>query len=129
MDRQKLWDTLKWEAMTSSSAPFLHDPDSAFDFRDMLVCTGQVDHGATWHGLDEGLKRCKFAIRVHGCDSKAASEVVLINFLERVEDLRKRSVVEMTDRREAYLSAESQEKRDPVYEKDVDSQENLSVEL
>jgi hypothetical protein len=68
MDRHKLWDCVKREAVSSCSASLLHYPDPMFDLGYVLVGTHQVDHGATCHILDQGLERCEFPVSMHRRD-------------------------------------------------------------
>ena len=82
MDRQEFWDPLKWKAVSGSPAPLLHHPDSAFDFRDMLVAAGQVEHWTAWQGLDQSLEGPEFPVRMHHCDAETAMALVLVYLLE-----------------------------------------------
>jgi hypothetical protein len=54
MNRHQLGNSLEWETVAGGSTPFLHHSDAALDLRDMLVAAGQVEHGATGQGLDQG---------------------------------------------------------------------------
>jgi hypothetical protein len=68
VDHNELGDRVKREAVSSRPASLLHYPNPAFDFGYMLVGTGQVDHGYTWHRFDQGLDRCKFTVSMHRLD-------------------------------------------------------------
>jgi hypothetical protein len=106
MDHQKLRDPLKRKTVLSSSTMFLDHPDSAFDFRDMLVGAHQIEPWTTWHGTDQSREGCNFFVRMHHCDAKATMEIVLENLLERFEYLWDSPVPEMVHRREAYLATQ-----------------------
>jgi hypothetical protein len=81
-------------------------PDAPFDFRHIIVAGGQLGHRTTWQGLDQSLQRCEFAVRMHRRDAKAALEIILVDLLEGLVDLRDSSVREVVDRRKAYLAAQ-----------------------
>jgi hypothetical protein len=68
VDRHELGDCVKQEAVSIRSASFLHYPNPAFDVGYVLVGTGQVDHGSTWHSFYQGLERYKFTISMHRRD-------------------------------------------------------------
>jgi hypothetical protein len=51
VNRQELGSSFQWEALAGGSTPFLHRSDAAFDLWD---AAGQVEHGATEQGLDQG---------------------------------------------------------------------------
>ncbi len=87
VDRDKLWNLVERKTVPNRSASFLDDPDSSFNFRDVLACAGQIDSRSVGDGLYQGLKRCKLAITMDCCDAKAAIEVEHVDPLKALEDL------------------------------------------
>jgi hypothetical protein len=68
----------------------------------------QVFQLSTWHILDQGLQRQKFAIGVHRRDVKSSLEIILVHLLECLENLRNSPVHEIIDSRETDLSTKCQ---------------------
>jgi hypothetical protein len=61
----------------------------------------------------------KFAICMHGYDTEASADIMLVHRLKGLENLRHRSAAQMLDRGIAYLATQSQEERDLVDKKYV----------
>jgi hypothetical protein len=104
VDRQELWDPLKWKAVPCFSASFLHYPDSLFNFGYVLIGICQVYQWSTCHRFDQGLDRYEFAISVHRRDVKSSLEIIFIHLLECLENLRNSPIREMIDSRETDLA-------------------------
>jgi hypothetical protein len=68
MEFHELGDCVKQEAVPGGPASLFHYPDPTFDLGYVQVGTNQVDHGATWHGFNQGLERCKFTVCMYRCD-------------------------------------------------------------
>jgi hypothetical protein len=85
----------------------------------VFIGTFQIDHGATWHILNQGLERSEFAIGVHRPDVETTPEIILIHLLKSLEYLRYRAIREMIDCREEDFSTECQEERNLVDKEDV----------
>jgi hypothetical protein len=111
VDRHDLGDPLKWKAVPSGPTAFLHYPDSTLDLGNVLIGTGQVDHGSTWNRLDQRLQGREFAATVHHCEVKTTLEIILLNLLESLEYLRHLAVCEVIDGCERDLAAKRQEER------------------
>ena len=92
VNRQQLWDSLEWKAVSTRSAPFLHNSNSSFDFRHVFVRACQVDRRATWEGRDKSFEWLEFAVRMHRRDAKATLEIVLVDLLECLEYFWNRAV-------------------------------------
>jgi hypothetical protein len=85
----------------------------------VLVGTYQIDHGATWNRLSQGLERREFTVGVHRIDVKTTLEIILIHLFKSLEYLRYRVIREMIDCCEADLTTECQEERNLVDKEDV----------
>jgi hypothetical protein len=101
VDHHELRNSFIWEAVPSCPTLLLHYQNSLFDLRYVLIGTCQIDHGATWQRLNQGLERRKFAIGVHRLDVETMVEIILIDLFKSLEYLRYRAIREMIDCREA----------------------------
>jgi hypothetical protein len=119
VDRHELGNCFKREAVPVFPTSFLHYPNSTLDIGYVLIGTCQIDHGATWQRLNQGLERREFAIGVHRLDVETTLEIILIHLFESLEYLRYRAIREMIDCCEAYLTTECQEERNLVDKEDV----------
>jgi hypothetical protein len=118
VDHHELGNCFKWEAVPGCPTSILHYPNSPFDIGYVLVGTCQIDHGATWHRLNQGLERQKIVVGVHRLDVKTTLEIILIHLFERFEYLRYRAIREMINCCEADLTTECQEERNLVDKED-----------
>jgi hypothetical protein len=104
VDRHELGNYFKWEAVPGCPISFLHYPNYPFDLGYVLVGTCQIDHGATWHILNQGLQRRESAVGVHRLDVETTLEIILIHLFKSLEYLRYRAIREMIDCCEADLT-------------------------
>jgi hypothetical protein len=119
VDRDELGNSFKWEAVPSCPTSLLHYPNYPLDLGYVLVGTCQIDHGGTWHRLNQGLERREFAVGVHRLDSETTPGIILIHLFKSLEYLRYRAIREMIDCREADFITECQEERSLVDKEDV----------
>jgi hypothetical protein len=115
----ELGNSFKWEAVPSCPTSLLHYPNSPFDFGYVLIGTCQIDHGATWHRLNQGLEGRDFSVSVHRLDVETTLEIILIHLFKSLEYLRYRAIRIMIDCREADFSTECQEERNLVDKEDI----------
>jgi hypothetical protein len=97
----------------------LHYLNSPFDLGYVLIGACQIDHGATWYRLNQGLERREFAVGVHRLDVETTLEIVLIHLFKSLEYLRNRAILELIYCREAIFLTECQEERNLVDKEDV----------
>jgi hypothetical protein len=79
----------------------------AFDLRQVLTGTSQVDSWSTWHGLDQDLEWGKFIIDVHRRDMESPVQRELMNLLISFKDRIDFSVGEAIDSCKTDLSTQS----------------------
>ena len=115
--------------MTNGSRSFFYHSNAPFNFRDVLVAAGQVEHRATGDRLYHGLEWCKLAIGAHGCDAKATIEVVLVNLHKTLEYHRNGAIGEVSDHRETNHSAQCQKERYFVDEENINRQIDFPMEF
>jgi hypothetical protein len=114
VDRHELGNSFILEAVPSCPTSLLHYPNYQLNLGYVVIGTCQIDHGAIWHRLNQGLERREFAIGVHRLDVETTLEIKLIHLFKSFEYLRFRAIREMIDCREADFSTECQEKRNLV---------------
>jgi hypothetical protein len=129
VDRHELGNSFIWEAVPSCSTSLLHYPNSPFDLGYVLIGTCQIDHGATWHRLNQRLERSTFAVGVHHLDVEIMLEIILIHLFESLEYLQYRAIREMIDCREADFMTEFQEERNIFDKEDVGCLKHLLLKL
>jgi hypothetical protein len=114
VDRREVGNSFVWEAVPSCPTSLLHYPNSPFYLGYVLIGTCQIEHGSTWHRLNQGLERRKFAVGVHCLDVETMFEMLLIHLFESLEYLRYHAIREMVDFWEADFTTECQEERNLV---------------
>jgi hypothetical protein len=72
VDCHDLGNYFVWEAVPSCLTSLLHYPNYPFDLGYLIIGTFQIDHGATWYRLDQGLERREFVVGVHRLDVETA---------------------------------------------------------
>jgi hypothetical protein len=85
----------------------------------VLIGTCQIDHGATWHIINQGLERRELAIGVHRLDVETMVGKILIHLFKSLEYMRYRVIREMIDCHEADFTTDCQEERNLVDKEDV----------
>jgi hypothetical protein len=77
----ELGDSFIWEDVPSCPTSLLHYPNYPFDLAYMFIATCQIDHGATWHRLNQELEMREFTVVVHRRDVKTTLEIILMSFI------------------------------------------------
>jgi hypothetical protein len=129
VDHHELGNYLKWKGVPIGLTPLLQYSDSPFDLRYVLVGTCQVDHGANWNRLNQGLQGCKFTVGMHRHDMETTLKMVLIHFFKSLEYMRYHAFHEVFDSCETDFTTKRQEERNLVDEEDVGCQKKLLVEF
>jgi hypothetical protein len=110
VDRHELGNSFIWDAVPSCPTSLLHYQNSPFDLGYVIIGTCQIDHGATWNRLNQGLERREFSVSMQHLDVETTVEIILIHLFKSLEYLRYREIREMIDCREADFTTECHKK-------------------